>query len=61
MTASGRARPTVRDDRLPSPTDRGDARRVLVDAYVHVGLPRFQTVPDALTVMDSSGIEKALV
>jgi len=30
---------------------------VLVDAYVHVGLPRFQSVQDALAVMESSGIE----
>jgi hypothetical protein len=34
---------------------------MLVDAYVHVGVPRFQTVQDAITVMESAGIEKALV
>ena len=34
---------------------------MLVDAYVHVGLPRFQSVQDALAVMDGSGIEKAVV
>ncbi|OLT07749.1 hypothetical protein BJF90_13900 [Pseudonocardia sp. CNS-004] len=34
---------------------------MLVDAYVHVGVPRFQTVSDAIAVMESAGIEKALV
>jgi len=34
---------------------------VVIDAYVHVGLPRFQTVESAISVMDGAGIEKALV
>lgn len=33
----------------------------MIDAYAHVGLPRFQTFANHLAVMDSMGIRKALV
>lgn len=33
----------------------------MIDAYAHVGLPRFQTVANHLAVMESMGIRKALV
>jgi predicted TIM-barrel fold metal-dependent hydrolase len=33
----------------------------VIDAYAHVGLPRFQTVANHLAVMDAMGVRKALV
>ncbi|MFC4243173.1 amidohydrolase family protein [Gryllotalpicola reticulitermitis] len=34
---------------------------MLIDAYQHVGLPRFQSGDDALTALDTAGIDRALV
>lgn len=33
----------------------------MIDSYVHIGLPRFQSVEDCEMVMQASGIEKAIV
>ena len=34
---------------------------VIIDAYAHVGLPRFQSVDDYQGVMDAAGIERAVL
>ncbi|HWD06779.1 MAG TPA: amidohydrolase family protein [Amycolatopsis sp.] len=33
---------------------------MVIDGYLHIGLPRFQSASDALVVMDSAGIGKAV-